>query len=92
VSSGYSSPTYTVHHWSKTRLVNIPATRLSDGTEIPAHQAWEHLFKCFKTGAERRWGLVLGPAQRQPTTEEVPVVVFDATKKAAAALAGIGAN
>ncbi len=46
ISAGFIKPTPTVHHFLKTQSVTV------DGQVCR-----EHIFRCFKTGAERRWGL-----------------------------------
>lgn len=57
VSAGLPRPTATVHHYYATRLVRFPGI---PGL-TPDTQAWEYVFRCFRTGAERRWGLARGP-------------------------------
>ena len=47
ISAGYPRPTPTVHHFYEARRVTLPGTR---------GVAWEFIYRCFKTGAERRWG------------------------------------
>lgn len=37
---------WTLHHYKETRPVVIRGQRY-----------WEHIFKCYSSGAERRWGI-----------------------------------
>lgn len=50
ISAGVLRPTTTVHHYYETRACVLPGPG--------GGNAYEHIFKCFKTGAERRWGTV----------------------------------
>lgn len=47
ISAGIRKPAYTLHHYYETR-----PTRTKEGARI-----WEHLYKCIRTGAVRRWGI-----------------------------------
>lgn len=51
ISAGFHKPTTTVHHYKTTRKVLV---KDAHGVESPA---WEHVFRCARTGAERRWGI-----------------------------------
>ena len=53
ISAGIAKPTATVHHHYATELVTLPGPLYGQG--------WAHVFKCFVTGALRRWGLAPGP-------------------------------
>jgi hypothetical protein len=55
VSAGYPTPRGTSHHHYETRPTTIVVPQL-DGTLIE-EPVWEHVFKCFETGVERRWGI-----------------------------------
>lgn len=46
-SAGYTDPTFTEHKYVETRLCTLDH---GDG------EAYEHIFRCLITGAERRWG------------------------------------
>ncbi len=53
VSAGLPKPTATVHHHYATELVTLPGPFYGQG--------WAFVYKCFVTGALRRWGLAPGP-------------------------------
>lgn len=48
LSAGYSLPTPTRHRWIATRACTLPG---------PDGAAWEFVFVCETTGAERRYGV-----------------------------------
>lgn len=71
MNAGLTPPTPTVHHYFETRLVEVPS--LVPGA--PPEQAYEFIFKCFRNGTVRRWGLARGPFDAAeplppPTTED----------------------
>jgi hypothetical protein len=47
-SAGYRDERYTQHVYLETRPTMLPG---------PAGAAWEFVFVCQETGAERRWGV-----------------------------------
>ena len=57
VSAGCDRRTATIHYYEETRPVVLPG---------PNGYAWEFLYRCAKTGAVRRWGVV----ERTPTHGE----------------------
>lgn len=79
MSAGIPEKTYTTHHWYETRLVSVKV--LKPTGEYRNEQAWEHVFKCFKTGAERRWGLAWGPGD-DGGDEVAPPEVIDCPRVA----------
>lgn len=50
-SFGYGAglPRWTIHKYVKTMECNLPG---------PDGEAWEFVYRCEETGAERRWGVV----------------------------------
>lgn len=59
-SFGYGPgvPRITKHKYVRTMECNLPS---------PDGEAWEHIFSCQETGAERRWGT----EDREPIPEEL---------------------
>lgn len=64
-SAGFEKLRFTIHHYSETRLTVAP-----DGKGQPS-PAYEHVFKCFETGVERRYGLEYGPGNNQVDDADV---------------------
>lgn len=62
ISAGHPSPTFTTHHYYETRPIVLPGPRSDKDNGL----AWEHVFKCFETGAERRWGIEHRDAVAEP--------------------------
>ena len=58
ITAGSHRPVFTLHHYVETR-----PTRLRGGGK-----AWEHIFKCFKTNAVRRWGI---EERKHETVDEI---------------------
>jgi hypothetical protein len=57
ITAGIHKPTFTLHHYLETK-----AARLRNGAPV-----WEFLFKCFKTGTIRRWGVEERIEERTPS-------------------------
>ncbi len=53
ISEGCNTPTPTRHHFVETRATTVPNPNPDEAGQIPI---WEFVFKCFKTGVDRRWG------------------------------------
>ena len=66
VSAGCDRRTATIHYYEETRPVVLPG---------PNGYAWEFLYRCAKTGALRRWGVV----ERTPTHAEAASGTVDAS-------------
>jgi len=66
VSAGIHKPGWTVHHYFETRVLDVS----SDGTD------YEFIFKCFKTGASRRWGTCF-VERLAPTADPITAPVLE---------------
>lgn len=60
VSAGYRKPTTTVHHYYETR----PLPPDADG-----RVGFEFIFRCFRSGADRRWGVWFPDTPLPPPAE-----------------------